>query len=235
MKELKLKTYKVLRGYFNEVKEKELHIPEDAKFLYTDGVCGDCLHTGHNHYMVILRKSDYTSEDINTIINADTSSLIGYDEFDDLHILTIRDIKFLEDYPEITPKQAMLEFGLDKYYIVWKKNDYFDDDTISNIRSGKISLKEGVSLLKYGKIYKCAKVLNFAGPFSITLGIVYTGNYFNDQPMYGIDVVTDIEFKTISSDYTSIVSDDKIIVTKDNSYFVQMINEVIYKINNYSD
>lgn len=235
MKELKLKTYKVLQGYYNEIKEKELHMPDDAKFLYSDGVCGDCLHTGHNHYMVILRKSDYTSEDINAIINADTASLIGYDEFDDLHIFTFRDIKFLEDYPEITSKQAMLEFGLNKYYIVWKKNDYFDDDIIANIRSGKISLKEGVSLLKSGKIYKCAKVLNFAGPFSITLAIVYTSNYFNDRPMYGIDVVTDIEFKTISSDYASILSDDNIIVTKDNSYFEQMINEVIYKIYNYID
>lgn len=220
MKELKLKTYKVLRGYYNEIKEKELHIPEDAKFLYTDGICGDCLHTGHNHYMVILRKADYTSEDINTIINADTSSLIGYEEFDDLHIFTIRDIKFLEEYPEITPKQAMLEFGLNKYYIVWKKNDYFDDN-ISTIRSGKI--------------YKCGKVLNFAGPYSITLAIVYTGNYFNDLPMYGINVVNDVDFKTISSDYISTISNDRIIVTKDHSYFEQMINEVIYKIDNYID
>ena len=85
------------------------------------------------------------------------------------------------------------------------------------------------------KIYKCGKVLNFAGPYSITLAIVYTGNYFNDRPMYGIDVVTDVEFKTISSDYISTISNDRIIITKDHSYFEQMINEVLYKIDNYID
>jgi hypothetical protein len=232
---MKLRTYKVLRGYYNEIKEKELHIPEGAKFLYKDGICGDCVHTGHNHYIVILRKEDYTSEDIDTIVKADTSSLIAYDEFDDLYILTIRDIKFLEEYPVITTEEAMTEFSLGKYYVVWKKKDYIDEDTICDIRSGKITFKEGVSLLKQGKIYKCGKILKFAGPYSITMAIVHTGNYFNDRPMYGIDIVTGVEFKNISSDFIDTIANDTIIVTKDPSYFEQLKNEVLYQIDNYTE
>lgn len=233
MNKMKLRTYKVLRGYYDEVKEKELHIPEGAKFLYTDGICGDCVHTGHNHYIVILRKKDFTSKDIKAIIKADTSSLIGYDEFDDLYILTIRDIKFLEEYPVITPEEAMTEFNLGKYYVLWKKKDYLDDDTLSDISSGKITFKEGISLAKQGKIYKCGKILNFAGPYSITMAIVHTGNYFDDRPTYGIDIVKNIEFTNISSDYIDRIAKDKIIVTKDPSYFEQLKNEVLCQIDTY--
>jgi hypothetical protein len=65
------------------------------------------------------------------------------------------------------------------------------------------------------------------------MAIVHTGNYFDDRPTYGIDIVNNIDFKNISSDYIDRIAKDKIIVTKDPSYFEQLKNEVLSQIDNY--
>lgn len=233
---MKLRTYKVLRGYYDEVKEKELHMPEGVSFLRKEGQCGDCVHTGHDHYISILPKTDYNQNDIDMIMKADKDHLVGYHEFGDYHIMMIRDIKFIDEFTEITSTEVMELYKFNEYYIVWKKVDYWDDEVIEDIRSGKITIKEAASQMTKGKIYKVGKILHFGGPFDITLFNVHTGNYFDDRPLYGMDVVRGVELKNIISDYNIFArNNDELFVTKDPSYFEQLKNEVLYQIDNYTE
>lgn len=234
---MKLKTYKVLRGYYNEIKEKELSLPEDAVLIYTDGICGDCCHTGHNHYAVILPKAKYPDNVIDEIREADKHHLIGYDEFFDLHILTIRDIKFVDEYPSMTAQEAMLEYKMNEYYVIWKKKDYWSDETIDDLRSGKLTLDDAKNKIEIGKSYRAAKILGFGGPFSITMFIVYTGNYFDDRPTHGMDLMKGCELKNICPSSYNFIGNgkDNVIVTKDCTLFEQLKSEVLYQIDNYND
>ena len=233
---MKLRTYKVLRGYYDEVKEKELHVPENGLFLCKDGSCGNVVHTGHNHYVMILPKEYYTNDDIDTIMDADTNSLIGYDEFGDFHILAFDDIKFIDEYPEITATQAMIVFGLDKYYIVWKKRDFWKNEVIEDIISGKISINERASQMTKGEVYRVGKVLDFAGPYDITLFNVYTGNYFDDQPTYGMTVSQRVELRNIAPSSYNVFSsrEDEIYVTKDPTLFNELKEKVLHQIDFYN-
>lgn len=233
---MKLRTYKVLRGYYDEVKEKELHVPENGLFLCKDGSCGHCVHTGHNHYIMILPKEYYTNDDIDTIMDADTNALIGHDEFGDFHILTFDDIKFIDEYPEITATQAMTVFGLDKYYVVWKKRDFWNDEVLEDILSGKISINERAAQMTKGEVYRVGKVLDFAGPYDITLFNVYIGNYFDDQPTYGMTVSQKMEINNIAPSSYNLTSSgkDKIYVTKDPTLFNELKEKVLHQIDYYN-
>ena len=236
MNKMKLRTYKVLRGYYDEVKEKELHVPENGLFLCKDGSCGNVVHTGHNHYIMILPKEYYTNDDIDTIMDADTNALIGYDEFGDFHILTFNDIKFIDEYPEITATQAMIVFGLDKYYIIWKKRDFWENKIIDSLRDGKITLEEASTKFTKGEVYRVGKVLDFAGPYDITLFNVYTGNYFDDQPTYGMGVSKSVELRNIAPSSYNLAGShhDEIYITKDPTLFNELKEKVLHQIDYYN-
>lgn len=230
---MELITFECSRGHYSGYEDITLSVPKGEKFIYRDGSVGDGVHTGYNHYMMVLRKSQYNKTDIDTINdNNKWTSIFDWNEF---YIIAIRDIKFKIEPPVYESyKEVMDEYKFNEYYIVRKKEDYWEKETIDQIIDGKLEIQEAMTKFVEGPIYQVGKILRVEGPFDFTTFEVHVGNYFNDTPMYGMDIISNLSIWDLNPEKRAYSSrKEDIILTKDPTYFEQLKNEILSKTDNY--
>lgn len=211
-----MKTYKVLKGYYKDVKEEEIAIPKNMKLLFNDGCIGYGLHNGHNHYLGCMKLSELPKD------------IEGYCEFCDLAFFVFDNIKFIDETPEFyTPEEFMHEFELNKYYIELRTKSYFKntDFALECTESDEEFKKYVNDNYVEGSTYEICKITNIEGPYSVTLFSVSNGNKFNGD-----------EFFSITEDigvYIQYICDlENLLIYKDDDYmFKKMLNNVLKRAN----
>lgn len=212
-----MKTYKVLKGYYKEIKEETITIPKNMKLLYRDGCLGsNGLHNGHNHYLGCMKKSELPKE------------ITIYYKFDDLVFIIFDDIKFIDESPEFyTPEEFMNEFKLNEYYIEFQTEGYFKDVNL-DIDSFKTNEELFIYLKDHyveAKTYEICKITNIEGPYSVTVFSATNSIKYNSKELFNI-----CEDRGIHIDNICMV-EDKIIYKNKDSMFKEMINNVLKRAN----
>lgn len=211
----KMKTYKVLKGYYKDVKEEEITIPKNMKLLYNDGCIGYGLHNGHNHYLGCMKLSELPKD------------IEGYCEFCDLAFFVFADIKFIDETPEFyTPEEFMNEFDLNNYYIELRTKSYFKNAvTFEYLESQEKFEKFIDDNYVEGITYEICKITNIEGPYSVTLFSVSNGNKFNGDEYFNITEDTGVYIQYICD------SEDLLIYKDDDYMFKKMLNNVLKRAN----
>lgn len=207
-----MKTYKVLRGYYKEVCEETLILPEDLKLLYLDGDIGSSLTEGHNHYLGCIRKSD-NDTDLETTIEE------IYEVYDlgDLLLFVIDNIKFISDSPEFyTPEEFNSEFEIDKYFVEVAGMGNFVEDKDGNIQTSE------------GKTCHISKINKILGPCSIEISTVINYSDLYKTEIYDISLSTVSLNQLLSNGFNERTI--KIVYKGDDSKYREMIEKVLNKI-----
>ena len=218
-----MKTYKVLRGYYRDVCEETLVLPEDLKLLYLDGDIGSGLTEGHNHYLGCIRKSSNDIDPEIAIEEVNEGSLSFYDlGLGDLLLIVIDNIKFISDSPEFyTPEEFNSEFEIDKYFIEVSEMGSFGKDKDGNIQ---ISEEFWVD----GKTCHISKINKILGPCSVEISTV-----INYSDLYKTEIY-DLSLSTVSLDQLLFSGFNertvKTIYKGDDSKYREMIEKVLNKI-----
>lgn len=154
------KTYKVKQGQYKEIKDSTIVIPAETQ-LITGGPndVGKGLHSGLCHYFGIV-KGDY-----NEILDLCKGLHVYVYKFLDLNIISILDISFIDEHPEILSAQEFnAKYDLSQYYIV-NYSDKFVIESMYNIQN--ITSEFNVTA-------NCAYNVNWAGKPSKVLEILQT-------------------------------------------------------------
>ena len=212
-----MKTYKVLRGYYKEVCEETLILPEDLKLLYLDGDIGSGLTEGHNHYLGCIRRSD-NDTDLETTIE---EIYEGYD-LGDLLLFVIDNIRFISDSPEFyTPEEFNSEFEIDKYFIEVAEMGNFGKDKDGNIQ---ISEEYWVD----GKTCYISKINKILGPCSVEISTVINYSDLFKTEIYDISLSTVSLNKLLFNGFNERTI--KTVYKGDDSKYREMIEKVLNKI-----
>lgn len=220
------KTYRLKKRFYSSTDEIEVTIPENVKFVYDDGAIGNILHTGHNHYLGFIRKSDYDYDIIDYLYKINISYIDFYEFGDELVAIIINNILPIDNLPTYTYQEMTKEFELDKYYVYYKFFNDFDDrcgDFFDVIKNPNINVNE---LIIPGKYFKALKIKTVKGPYSVTVFEIYSD--VKDNAFY-MDLRRFVYINTIASDSSTKF---KIMVTKDPSIFEELKNEVLSQIDN---
>lgn len=230
---MKIKEYKALRGHYNGKDEITITIPENVKFTYNDGDIGNMCHKGHNHYISFIRLSDYDYDIREELTNLNRWLHI-YEFGNELILLTLDDILFIDDVPLYNSYQEMMdEFELDEYYIIQSKKDKIDEDKFAELHNRQPSLLDWSetymnNCMIKGKIFKISKIITIRGPYSVKMFSVTNGNYFDDRPTYSMMLHDGVEITNIIQDLTH---NTNITITKDAvDLFNEMKNNVLKQI-----
>lgn len=213
-----MKTYKVLRGYYKDVCEETLILPEDLKLLYLEGDIGSGLTEGHNHYLGCIRKSD-NDTDLETTIEeiGDLSFYVG-----DLLLFVIDNIKFISDSPEFyTPEEFNSEFEIDKYFIEVAEMGNFGKDKDGNIQTSEESWVDG-------KTCHISKINKILGPYSIEISTVINYSDLYKTEIYDISLSTISLNQLLSNGFNERTI--KTVYKGDDSKYREMIEKVLNKI-----
>lgn len=121
---MKTKKYKVLKGYYNEVKETEIEIPENA-ILISDSYIYDTLHVGHYNYLGAVWYKDWDG-DFSSAIN-DVMYHIA-----DIMFLVFRDVKPIDEIPTVSIDEFNAHFKTNELFttVYRKKEPWADDDSL---------------------------------------------------------------------------------------------------------
>lgn len=176
-----LKKYTVLRGIWNTIEQTEIFLPNNLKLICDNGMVGEQLHTGHEHYIGVMKKTD--EFDIDEYYDNYDSCVSIYD-FDDLYIFIINDIKFIHEKPELynNSKELIDEFDLNNYYIIY----YFGD----NSKNTCLNFND---LNKKGKIYAISKLIDIKGPYSTTMFTINIKSWLTKKEYYAIELENSVE------------------------------------------
>jgi hypothetical protein len=236
--EVQFKTYKVIKGFYNEKKEIEIVLPEGLKMTYKDGAVGPggCFE-GHNHYIGFIRNSDYP-DDIRDQIY-DKNHWVHTEPFDDLTIVYIDDIKPIDELPVYTSEEMMEEFGLRDYFVVceklpkyenleWKKLWDDAEGDVNKLAQVILDTQLNRKVVIPGKVYEIYKIQDIQGPYDCKAFNIMVGNYFDDRPTYviqdsSLEIVNHCE-DLFSSKHT------KYIKKNAHELFEQLKNEVLSQI-----
>ena len=207
-----MKTYKVLKGYYNKIKEETITIPKNMKLLYDNGCIGYGLHHGHNHYLGCMKKSELTKE------------ITHYYEFSDLVFVVFDDIKFIDESPEFyTSEEFMNEFELNKYCIEFQTEGYFED-----LKLDIDSFEEEEKLILYAKdhyvegyTYEIWKITDIKGPYSVKVFLVTNADRLFNEEYFNIAEDKRIPIAQICK------TKNLVIYKNDDSMFKEMINNVL--------
>ena len=215
-----MKTYKVLRGYYRDVCEETLVLPEDLKLLYLDGDIGSGLTEGHNHYLGCIRKSDNDTDLEITIEEINEGSLSFYD-LGDLLLIVIDNIRFISDSPEFyTLEEFNSEFEIDNYFIEVSEMGNFRKDKDGNIQTSGEWIE--------GKTCHISKINKILGPCSVEVSTI-----INYSDLYKTEIY-DISLSTVSLDQLLFSGFNertvKTIYKGDDSKYREMIEKVLNKI-----
>ena len=216
-----MKTYKVLRGYYRDVCEETLVLPEDLKLLYLDGDIGSGLTEGHNHYLGCIRKSSNDTDPEIAIEEVNEGSLSFYD-LGDLLLIVIDNIKFISDSPEFyTLEEFNSEFEIDNYFIEVSEMGNFRKDKDGNIQTSE-------EFWVKGKTCHISKINKILGPCSVEISTV-----INYSDLYKTEIY-DISLSTVSLDQLLFSGFNertvKTIYKGDDSKYREMIEKVLNKI-----
>lgn len=228
---MKMKTYKILQGGYNKIYETEIHLPEDLKFIYRDGDCGNVCHIGHNHYLGMMK---YDKEIRKEIVNLNCFGVTTYEFGDELMIILLCDIKPIDELPLYNSyKEFMDEFELDKYYIIQSKKDTFDEEKFKELYNRKPTILDWVNVdtgdfLIKGKQFEISKIISVEGPYAVTVFSIMNGNYFDDRPTYSMMLHGGIELTHIINDLTN----NSVVTVKKHQedLFEEMKNNVLKQI-----
>ena len=230
---MKMKEYKALRGHYNGKDEITITVPENVKFTYNDGDSGSMCHKGHNHYISFIRLSDYDFDIRKELTNLNRW-LHTYKFGDELILLTLNDILFIDDVPLYNSyKEMMDEFELDKYYVIQSKKEKLDEDKFVELYNRKPSILDWFKTdLDYcmikGKTFQISKIIAIRGPYSVKMFSIANGNYFDDRPTYSMMLHDGIEITNVIQDLTC---NSNIKITKDAvDLFEEMKNNVLNQI-----
>jgi hypothetical protein len=226
-----MKTYKILQGGYNQIYETEIHLPEDLKFIYRDGDCGNVCHIGHNHYLGMMK---YDKDIRKEIVNLNGVGVTTYEFGDELMIILLRDIKPIDELPLYNSyKEFMDEFELDKYYIIQSKKDMFDEEKFKELYNRKPTILDWVNVdigdfLIKGKQFEISKIISVEGPYAVTVFSIMNGNYFDDRPTYSMMLHGGIELTHIINDLTN----NSVVTVKKHQedLFEEMKNNVLKQI-----
>lgn len=113
-----MKSYKILQGYYGEVTEKELILPDDFQ-LITGGPndIGNLLREGHCHYLGCMKKDDYEKcKDSIVIPNG------SFKEFGSYMFICIHNVKEIDHLPVVSSDEFNSNNDFGNYFIAtWSR------------------------------------------------------------------------------------------------------------------
>lgn len=223
------KTYKVVRGHYNGCDDIEIKLPEGVRLVFKDGASGPVsrLRMGYNHYMAFMRKSDWPAEIATEI--ARKNHWMDVDDFDDLILLSIDNIKPVDPLPIYTSQEMMIEFGLSNYYIVVNQKKRFDEEKFNAIKdtvSGVLDEENVMRIQKEceecfvpGKLSQIININNIDGPYSVTAFRVVNYDIAQDKPCFFMGLERDMSLRSIISDGGSSYEDRKVVKDAETLFF----------------
>lgn len=157
--------YKVKKYWYRSETIKDLLIPDYAKLLVDPGVIGSSKHVNAEHYLAVMKTSDYKAKDFKNNYWGDAL------EFDKFTFISLLNAEFLDNNPPlISHEDFKKEYEIDKYYII-RYDTYFPEDFLD-----KVFIKDSD-----GKTIICTKVLeeykNMETPVSISKIVEFKGEY----------------------------------------------------------
>lgn len=233
---MKLNEYRVIKGYYKEKKEKSIFLPEGIHLVYKDGSIGSYgCHTGHNHYLGFIRKSDYNF-DICDLIHKN-NDIVDTGAFgDELIYITIMDIYPIDNLPIYSSDELMKEFELDRYYHIIETRGKLNEDKYNTLLD-KVLGTDRDTVIKNSKsiidnIKDCfeedvfceiSKIINIEGPYDITLFNIMNRSIFGDnRPVYSIQVMSNQEIRKMDPEYHNMFKDSYYYIKKDA---IELFNE----------
>lgn len=224
-----IKTYKTLYGYYSGPGENEIKLPVNMKLVCDDGIVGNYLTHGHNHYIGFIKyPDDITEEELNEL------NLFGQEaiKFGDLLMVTISNTKFIDKPPIYTYQEMMKEFELNRYFIAFRTKDTFPEDFIKNSDFSKEVIEKNII---FGKWIEIHKIVNIKGPYSVDLISVVNWDKLLDNESYSISFNNhqDIDRYVNSLSETMFNKFDSFIIKDDWDLFNEMKDNVLKKCDNY--
>ncbi len=215
-----MKTYKILKGYYDGLCEEDLVLPKDLKLLYLDGDVGSCLTYGCNHYLGCIRKPE-DGFDIELEIENQNNFGLEFYNLGELLLIVIDNIKFVSESPKFyTPEEFNIEFEIDKYFIETREFDYFRAD-----ESGNTLFSEEEDWVE-GKTCNISKIVKILGPYNIEVSTVVNYSDLYKTNLYSMSVRT-VSLNDLLFEFRE---NTKLIVYKgDDSKYKEMIKRVLDK------
>ena len=233
---MELKEYRVIKGYYKEKKETSIFLPEGIHLVYKDGSIGSSgCHTGHNHYLGFIRKSDYDF-DIRDLINKN-NSIVDTGVFgDELIYITIMDICPIDELPIYSSDELMKEFELDRYYHITETKSKLNEDKYNTLLDKVIGpdrdavIENSISIMDNikdcfdeGVFCEIAKIINVEGPYDITLFNIMNRSIFGDnRPVYSIQLLSKQDIIKMDPEYHNMFKDSYCYIKKDA---IELFNE----------
>jgi hypothetical protein len=221
-----MKTYKVLKGYYNSKIEIKIKLPEKIKLIYKEGEIGTSCYIGHNHYIGFIKKSDCDSDIITKL--KDNSSEIEIYDFLDLIIIVIKNISPIDTLPVYSSEEIMKEFKLDEYYVLYSYPDSPSipfEDFLKKAEELKYDKEELNHYINSGKCYCVYKIKSIEGPYNINVFRILIEEELN---IYSMELCTNIIYYDIFIDF---LNKKHITYTKNPKIFNSMCTKVLNKIN----
>ena len=97
------KAYRVVQGQYCGVYDTVISIPDKLKLMSDPEECGHCVHTGHQHYIGIIKGNEESIVKNIKGLHVYTYTVGEY------VIITIHDIKFTEPYPYLISEDEFNE------------------------------------------------------------------------------------------------------------------------------
>lgn len=149
--------YTVKKGFYNQVNEVDIYLPNGLRLVYCDGSVGEVCHTGHNHYMGFTRYNENLRKEV-----SEANRWVNTYRFGDLLLFKIDDI--LDDnnvLPVYDYKEMMEEFKLNNYFIIYKKPTLYKtkinyETVINDVWSEKVQEEH---------IYQILRIKELQGPY----------------------------------------------------------------------
>lgn len=145
-----MKNYKVLKGYYKQIAEKIIEVPDDMVFLCNPKEIGPGKHDNHAHYLGITLDSSYKE---------------GKKFGDSIILKAFNDIKPIDELPIISPEEAENRFHFTEYYVYRYTEGYIG----SNLEYTPKRLVNGSKILEFNSEYDivtCDVVINSWMPHS---------------------------------------------------------------------
>ena len=215
-----MKSYKILKGWYNEVTEETLIIPKDMKLLYRNGSIGNFCHTGHNHYLGCLKNP---SDEVSDSIMNNRCACHYY--FGNLQFFIFSNIKFVDETPKFyTSEEFLNEFELDKYCIEFQTEGYYktNKELITSYKGHPIINLDFANWVD-GKTTQIYKITKIEGPYDVRVFRVQNHSEITDTEYYSIEEITRIDLSRFCESYKN----SPLIYKNDDSKFENMIKNVL--------
>lgn len=222
--------YKIKKYWYRKVTTKDVLIPDYAKLLVDPGALGSSKHENAEHYLAVMKTSDYKANDFKSNYWGDAL------EFDKFTFVSLSDVEFPDNNPPlISYEDFKKEYEIDKYYVI-RYDTSFPEDFLD-----KVFIKDSD-----GKTIICTKVLeeykNMETPVSISKIVEFKGEYsikimnlvlldvFNkNKDIFGLNLI-DTELTYLLDPYgVNKHTSCKLVKWEDSSEFEKMVFENLKK------